>query len=57
MPKATIKKAGKLAIVETEYGQRAVVPIESLCDLVINFDLIITNYDINCEGVGKRVKK
>ncbi|MCE4618986.1 MAG: hypothetical protein F7C82_06990 [Desulfurococcales archaeon] len=57
MPKATIKKVGKLAIVETEYGQKAVVPIDSLCELIINFNITIVNEDIKCERVGRRGKR
>ena len=57
MPKATIKRVGKLAIVETEYGQKAVVPIDSLCELIINFDITIVNEDIKCERVGRRGKR
>ena len=53
MPRATIKRVGKLAIIETEYGQRAVVPIDTICDLIINHNIIIINEEIHCERVGK----
>ena len=53
MPRAWVKRVGKLAIIETEYGQKAVVPVDSLCDLVINHNIIIVNEDIKCEKIGK----
>ena len=53
MPRAMIRRVGKLAIIETEYGQRAVVPVDTLCDLIINHNIIIINEDIRCEKVGK----
>ncbi len=51
MPKATIRRVGKLAIIETEYGQKAVVPVESICDLIIRFNITIINEDLKCERV------
>lgn len=57
MPRAVVRRVGKLAIVETEYGQKAVVPLDSLCELIINFNLIITNEEVKCERIGRRGKK
>ncbi len=49
MPKAWISRKGSLVFVKTEYGQRAVVPADSLCDLIIRFRLEIVNEEIHCE--------
>ncbi|MCE4619964.1 MAG: hypothetical protein F7C33_02970 [Desulfurococcales archaeon] len=54
MPKAVLKREGKLAVIETEYGQKAVVPIESLCDLIIRFNITIVNEEIHCEKLTSR---
>ena len=51
MPKAVLKKVGKLAIIETEYGQKAVIPFESICDLIIRFNITIINEDVKCERI------
>ena len=54
MPKAILKKVGKLAIIETEYGQKAVIPLESVCDLIIRFNIMITNDNIKCEKITSK---
>ena len=54
MPKAVLHRRGKLAIIETEYGQKAVVPIDSICDLIIRFNITITNEKIHCEKISSR---
>ncbi len=56
MVRAWIKRVGGgLVIVETEYGQKAVVPDVSLCDLLARYKLEVVNEDIKCERIEVRV--
>ena len=49
MVKAWIYRQGDLVLVETESGQKAVVPSSSLCNLIVRFRLEIVNEEIRCE--------
>ncbi len=56
MVQAWIKRVGEgLVIVETEYGQRAVVPETSLCDLLARYRLEVVNEEVRCERIEVRV--
>jgi len=43
--KAKVKIEGNLAFVETELGERAVIPVHSLCSLLRRFNLIVVEGD------------
>jgi len=49
MVKAWIRRVGDLVLVETETGQKAVVPAGSLCSLIARFRLQIVNEEVRCE--------
>jgi len=49
MVKAWIRRRGDLVLVETESGQKAVVPLGSLCSLIARFRLEIVNEEVKCE--------
>ncbi|MCI4438159.1 MAG: hypothetical protein JHC33_15235 [Ignisphaera sp.] len=44
--KATVKIVGKIAILRTERGSKALVSVEALCNLAKKLNLCIENY--NC---------
>ena len=49
--KARIQRFGELILVETEYGQKAVVPADTLCDLIARYKLEIVNEEVRCERI------
>ncbi len=49
--KAKIRVEGRLAFVETELGQKAVVPVDSLCELLRRYRLEPTGYKPNCPSL------
>lgn len=50
--KARVRIVGGLAFVETELGERAVVPLSSLCKLLARFGIEVTEGDkIECPEV------
>lgn len=56
MVRAWIKRVGEgLVVVETEYGQKAVVPDVSLCDLLTRYKLEVVNENVKCERIEVRV--
>ena len=48
--KARVEERGDLVIVETEIGQKAVIPRDKLCELAARFNIEYINIDIKCEG-------
>jgi len=55
--KARIERVGELVILETEFGQKAVVPQDTLCDLIARYRLEIVNEAVKCERVETGVSK
>jgi hypothetical protein len=51
--KARVDYKGDLAIVETELGQKAVIPKDKLCELAARFNLEYVNIDIDCREFKK----
>ncbi|MCE4628127.1 MAG: hypothetical protein F7C34_03140 [Desulfurococcales archaeon] len=47
--KARVTEKGDLVVVETELGQKAVVPRDKLCELAIRFNLEYENIKLECE--------
>ncbi len=45
MIKARVEVKGDLAFITTEYGQKAAIPLDSLCDFVKRANMIIENSD------------
>ncbi|MEM0490974.1 MAG: hypothetical protein QXO93_02060 [Acidilobaceae archaeon] len=45
MVKAKVKRRQQLAIIETEIGQRAVIPLDALCDFARKLNLILVAED------------
>ncbi len=47
--KARVTEKGDLVIVETELGQKAVVPRDKLCELATRFNIEYENIKLECE--------
>jgi len=45
-----VEERGDLAVIETELGQKAVIPRDKLCELAIRYDIEFININIKCEG-------
>ncbi len=43
MIKARIEVKGELAFITTEYGQKATIPLDSLCEFIKRANLVIEN--------------
>jgi len=58
MVKARARRVGNLAILETELGQKAIVPWDSLCDLARKLDLTVevNGVEVKCENLGGAVR-
>jgi len=58
MVKARARRVGNLVILETELGQKAIVPWDSLCDLARKLDLTIEidGVEVKCENLGGAVR-
>jgi len=52
--KAWVKILGKSAVIATERGAKAVVPLAKLCEYAKRLDLCIENYD--CSGFVSQTK-
>lgn len=54
--KARVRVKGGLAIVETELGEKAVVPADSVCELARDYDLEleIVEGEVRCSGASRR---
>ncbi len=48
MIKARIIDKGELVVVETELGQKAIIPKDKLCEFTQRFNLKLENYQIEC---------
>ncbi len=57
MVKARIERLGELVLIETEYGQKAVVPADSLCDLIARYRIEIVNEEVKCERIETGVSR
>jgi hypothetical protein len=51
--KAKVDYRGELAVVETELGQRAVIPKDKLCELAARFNLEYININIDCKSTSE----
>lgn len=49
--KAKVEVKGPLAIVVTEYGQKAVIPADTLCSFIARYDLEVEGLDVECPRV------
>jgi len=50
--KAKVIDKGELVVIETELGQKAVIPRDKLCELSARFNIEFTNIRLEC---GKAV--
>lgn len=58
--KAKITRHGRLAYIETEAGQKAVVPWDNICSIIKRFELlpeVIGNEKLDCSGVQEKVSE
>ncbi len=49
--KARVEVKGPLAIIETEYGQRAVIPADTLCTFLAKYGIEAEGVDIECPQI------
>jgi len=49
--KAKVEVKGPLAVIETEYGQKAVIPADTLCAFIAKYGIDVEGAEIDCPQV------